>query len=116
MKKIIVLLVIMVLGVGTYFGYYGMQRTKINMRLNGLLATCDPETADDSALQELRENICMAVEEENEQFKQAAAASKTYQEFEDKVQALISQSLDESKTEQLIKQYKLRKEQHEQEE
>ena len=98
------------LGVGVYFGYYGLQRKLINMRLELLVADCNPVPYEKTPeLIQLKKQICVIVEEENEQFKQAARTSKTDKEFRQKAQALIEQWDQENKVNKLIEQYKLRK-------
>lgn len=108
MKKIIILLGIVLLGVGGYFGY---QRLAIHTALKLVLAECDPNVSNDPVEQEFKKKLCLIVEEENKQFKQTAASSKTVEEFKTKAEALIAQWAEENKIGKLIEQYRLRKQQ-----
>ncbi len=108
MKKIIILLGIVLLGVGGYFGY---QRLAIHTALKLVLAECNPTVYNDPVEQEFKKKFCSIIEEENRQFKQAAASSKTVEEFKIKAEALIVQWEKENKIGKLIEQYRLRKQQ-----
>ena len=110
MKKVIIPLAIVLLGIGVYLGYLGYQRVAINIALKLVLAECNPTDSDpDKAW--VKERFCQVVEEENRQFKQAAASSKTAKEFQKKAETLILQWEKENKIGELIEQYRSRKQQ-----
>ena len=113
MKKAIVLLAIVLLGVGAYFGYYGVQRIKINLvvRAHKELEACSRPLPDDPNEAWFRTQACAMYEEETKELKQVAATSKTFREFHEKLDALLDQW--NKKLEKLIEEYKKRKEQRE---
>ena len=115
MKKAIWILAIIVVGVGIYFGYYALQRKLINMRLELMVAECNPVPYEKTPeLIQLKKQVCAIVEEENKQFKQAARESRTDREFRNRALVLIEQWDKEDKVGHLIEAYKRHKEQPEQ--
>ena len=106
MKKVIVLVLIAVLAIGAYFGYYGFQRKKINESLKILTDyECVPG-ADDPILRRTQEELCANMQEVTEQYKQAASSSKTEKEFEQKIMAI--ENANDEKISEIIAAYNRR--------
>ena len=115
MKKVIILLIIVLLGVGAYFGYYGIERIRINMLLNmGKPESCAAKS-EDPAINECLRKACEAIDEENKQLEQWAADSKTYKEFKNKVLAWAEIPPSETKAGKILEQCPALRKQHNQE-
>ena len=96
MKKVIAIVVIILLGVGAYFGYYGFQRFGIDYILEADLNMYlpHPEKVDDPAQKQLLEQEKIFRIDE---YKRAAATSKTIGEYQQKSLAILEASIQRSK-------------------
>ena len=116
MKKTIkfsIIGLIVLLGVGTYFGYYGVQRVNINVILqNEIYMECsiEPRKTINTDTMWLVEQECSLFASK---YKEAAATSRTYKEFETKIKEI--QNANKNEWNKIIEEYKRRMQQREQE-
>lgn len=111
MKKIIILLVIVLLGVGAYFGYYGMQRRLINMELAADLEASESyrQATNKSKLGALiKEQLLELSKQEDDQLRKIAQSSKTLKAYEHQKELLLDQLARENKAQKVLERAKMR--------
>lgn len=109
MKYFLGLAALLAAGIAVSAGYYGFERLMIRAELKTSVAACDTDPQATPQEKWLKERTCALVEQENEQLKQIAKASKSRKEFLQKKEALLEKWAEEDALGQLIREYSARK-------
>lgn len=109
MKKIIVLLMVVLLGVGAYLGYYGMQRWMIDRELVADLEAASQyqQSIKQGKLEPWeKEQLLELSKQEDGQLRELARSCKTLKEFHYQKEALLDQSARENKVGKILERVK----------
>jgi len=109
MKYFLGLMALLLAGFLVNVSFYSFQRWMISAELQTVLASCDRSSGQTPSEKWLKEHTCALVEQENEQFQQAAKHSTTRKEFRQKCDALLSQWAEEDAMDRLLREYETRK-------
>ena len=107
MKKVIGILGVVLLGLGIAFGYQYLQRSLIHRELTADLDASQMyrQTMDQSQLSpRVKKQLVEFSEQEDEQLRQIAQASKTLQEYQQKKELFLEQAAREDRVGKLLEQ------------
>ena len=111
MKKIIIFWLIVLVGIGAYFGYYGVQRRLINMELSADLedSWAYQQSISQSQLgQFIKEQLSELSKQEDAQLRQLAKSSKTLKEYQQQKGIFLEQTAQEDQVKQVLQRAKER--------
>lgn len=107
MRKVIVLLLVVLLGIGAYLGYYGVQRWMIDRELAADLEAASQyqQSIKQGKLEPwVKEQLLELSKKEDEQWRELARSCKTLKEFHYRKEALLDQSARENKAGKILEQ------------
>lgn len=108
MKKGVLILFFIVLGIGIYKGRslyeHFMIKVQLHMMIPDTSFVCQQQPQKSIEYEQLREQICSLVQKENEQLKQLAHSSKTYEEFVRESERVLTEN--DEKFMKMLKSYK----------
>ncbi len=108
MKKVVLIIFFIVLGIGIYNGRSLYEHLMIKVQLHMMIPdtsfVCQQQPQKSIEYEQLREQICSLVQKENEQLKQLARSSKTYEEFVRESEQLLTEN--DEKFMKILKSYK----------